>query len=233
MPDQEVFRISLPGISGARGRPAAAFRCYAFSMAVAGNAEARTSGDVTVLLQQISAGDSDAADRLIPLVLAELRSLARSYLRSERPGHTLQPTALVNEAYIRLVGDQARDWRNRAHFVGVTASIMRRILVDHARRRHAAKRNAGPPALEVAEWHNPIETDEDAKLLALNDALNRLEKLSTRQRRVVEMRHFGGLSVEDTAEALGVSTVTVKRDWLAARAWLKTQLQAGYEPGKG
>lgn len=187
--------------------------------------EARTSGEVTVLLQQMTAGQPDAAERLIPLVLAELHRLARSYLRSERAGHTLQPTALINEAYIRLVGDQARDWRNRAHFVGVTASIMRHILIDHARRRQAAKRNGGSAPVAEAEQLNQIAGDEDQKLIALNDALNRLEKLSPRQRRVVELRHFGGLSVEETAEALGISTVTVKRDWMAARAWLKSELQ--------
>lgn len=188
---------------------------------------ADTPEEVTQLLQQIRAGDSSAAERLIPLVLVELRSLARSYLRAERPGHTLQPTALVNEAYIRLVGDQARDWRNRAHFVGVTASLMRRILIDYARRRQAAKRGANFQIVKESEQHPHIPSDEDEQLIALNDALDRLEKLSRRQRQVVELRHFGGLSIEETAEALGVSTVTVKRDWVTARAWLKTQLQPG------
>lgn len=182
-------------------------------------------GDVTVLLQHMRGGDTDAARQLIPLVMTELRSLARSYLRAERLGHTLQPTALVNEAYIRLVGDQARDWQNRAHFVGVTASLMRRILVDHARRRQAAKRGAGSATLSDAEPQNRIGFDEDLRLLALNDALNDLERLSPRQRQVVELRHFGGLSIEEAAEALQVSPVTIKRDWLAARAWLKGQLQ--------
>lgn len=174
----------------------------------------------------MTAGYVGAADKLVPLVMAELYRLARSYLRAERSGHTLQPTALVNEAYIRLVGDQARDWRNRAHFVGVTASIMRRILVDHARRRQAAKRDAALATFTDAEQCARTAIGEDEKLIALNEALDRLEKLSPRQRQVVEMRHFGGLSTEETAEALGVSIVTVKRDWLAARAWLKGQLQS-------
>lgn len=186
--------------------------------------EAGTAGEVTVLLKQIRAGDGSATDRLIPLVLAELHSLARLYLKAEQPGHTLQPTALVNEAYIRLVGDQARDWRNRAHFVGVTACIMRRILVDYARRRQAAKR--GPGTAEYAEQELDIACNEDERLIALDEALERLDKLSARQRQVVEMRHFGGLSIEETAEALSVSTTTVKRDWLTARAWLKAQLES-------
>lgn len=189
--------------------------------------EAERSGDVTVLLQQVSAGHTDAAEKLIPLVLDELHRLARSYLRSERPGHTLQPTALINEAYLRLVGDQARDWRNRAHFIGVTASIMRRILVDHARRRRAAKRDGGALFSGNGEQYNQAAMNEDEKLIALSEALDRLEKLSPRQRHVVEMRHFGGLSTEEAAEALGVSAITVKRDWIAARAWLKSQLQPG------
>ncbi|MBV9268067.1 MAG: RNA polymerase subunit sigma-70, partial [Acidobacteriaceae bacterium] len=135
-----------------------------------------------MLLQQMSAGYPDAADKLIPLVIGELRRLARGYLRTEREGHTLEPTALINEAYIRLVGDQARDWRNRAHFVGVTACIMRRILVDHARRRHAAKRDADVAVLGESQLQNQILNDDDEKLIALNDALDRLEKMSPRQR---------------------------------------------------
>jgi RNA polymerase sigma factor (TIGR02999 family) len=181
-------------------------------------------GEVTLLLQQVTAGKRDAVDKLIPLVLGELQRVARYYLKYERPGHTLQPTALINEAYLRLIGDQARDWRNRAHFVGVTASIMRRILVDHARRRRAAKRDAtAVSAYGIPSNLVGIQQDED--LIALSDALDRLENLSLRQRQVVEMRYFGGLSTEETAEALGVSVITVKRDWNAARAWLKSQLQ--------
>jgi RNA polymerase sigma factor (TIGR02999 family) len=185
----------------------------------------RTCGDVTVLLQQIRAGDSDAADKLIPLVLQELRALARLQLRSERPGHTLQPTALVNEAYLRLVGDQARDWHNRAHFIGVSVSVMRRILIDHARRKQALKRGAGEPALAEAEDYAGFSYEQADELIALNIALERLEEMNARQRQVVELRYFGGLSIEETAEVLNVSPITVKRDWVAARAWLKRQVR--------
>src|SRR5437868_401892 len=189
--------------------------------------EGCTSGEVTVLLRQISAGDSSAVDKLIPLVLQELRSLARLQLRSERPGHTLQPTALVNEAYLRLVGDQARDWHNRAHFIGVSASIMRRILIDHARRKQALKRGAGEQVVAHPEDHAGFTHEQADELIALNIALDRLDEMNCRQRQVVELRYFGGLSMEETAEVLNVSPVTVKRDWLAARAWLKGQVRPG------
>ncbi len=187
--------------------------------------EARASGEVTVLLQQVRAGDSGAAEKLIPLVLNELRALARLQLRRERPGHTLQPTALVHEAYLRLVNDQARDWQNRAHFIGVSASIMRRILIDHARRKQALKRGAGEQAVAQAEDYAAISFEQADELIALNIALDRLEEMNPRQRQVVEMRYFGGLSLEETAEALSVSPITVKRDWIAARAWLKGQVR--------
>jgi RNA polymerase sigma-70 factor, ECF subfamily len=187
--------------------------------------EARTTGEVTVLLQQIRAGDSSAADKLIPLVLQELRVLARLQLRSERPGHTLQPTALVNEAYLRLVGDQARDWQNRAHFIGVSASVMRRILIDHARRKQALKRGAGEAGISEAEDYAGFSYEQADELIALNIALDRLQEMNSRQRQVVELRYFGGLSLEEAAEVLNVSPITVKRDWLAARAWLKGQVR--------
>jgi RNA polymerase sigma-70 factor, ECF subfamily len=182
-------------------------------------------GEVTVLLRQIGAGDSRAADKLIPLVLHELRRLARLQLRKERPGHTLQPTALVNEAYLRLVGDQARDWHNRAHFIGVSASVMRRILIDHARRKQAFKRDAGERVVAHAEDYAGFSYEQADELIALDIALDRLEEMDPRQRQVVELRYFGGLSLEETAEALGVSAMTVKRDWTIARAWLKGQVR--------
>lgn len=188
------------------------------------------SGEVTILLQQIRAGDSQAADRLIPLVVDELRKLARLQLRNERPGHTLQPTALVNEAYLRLVGDQARDWQNRAHFIAVSVSIMRRILIDHARRKHALKRGSGEQPSTQSEDLPGLSNEQANELLALNLALDRLEQMNSRQRQVVEMRYFGGLTTEETAEVLKVSPVTVKRDWLAARAWLKGQLRPAISP---
>jgi RNA polymerase sigma-70 factor, ECF subfamily len=181
-------------------------------------------GEVTVLLQQMRAGDSQAADKLIPLVVDELRRLARLQLRAERPGHTLQPTALVNEAYLRLVGDQARDWQNRAHFIGVSVSVMRRILIDHARRKRALKRGLEFQSIPGAEDYAGLSFEQADELLALNIALDRLEKMSSRQRQVVELRYFGGLSNGETAEVLKVSAITVKRDWIAARAWLKGQL---------
>jgi RNA polymerase sigma-70 factor, ECF subfamily len=159
------------------------------------------------------------------MVLAELRELAQHYLRSERAGHTLQPTALVNEVYLRLVGDQACTWQNRAHFIGVTASIMRRILIDQARRHRTAKRGGGEAPVEIDAKRDGVLFEELEEILALNDALDRLEKFSPRQRQVVELRYFGGLTLEETAEAMNVSAVTVRRDWLAARAWLKGQIR--------
>jgi len=185
---------------------------------------AHTSSQVGLLLQQMSGGDTQAPEKLLPLVLQELRALARHYLSGERPDHTLQPTALVNEAYLRLVGDQARNWRNRAHFVGVTAGIMRRILIDHARRRQALKRGAQREAIEISE-RDGLSVEQAEELVALDAALNRLQELNPRHRQIVELRYFGGLSVEETAEALNVSPITVKRDWRAARAWLKGQVR--------
>ena len=185
----------------------------------------RADGEVTLLLQQIRSGDDHAVNKLVPLVMEELRNLARLQLRSERPGHTLQPTALVNEAYLRLVSDQARDWQNRAHFIGVSVSVMRRILIDYARRKQALKRDGGAHPLAQAEDCAGLSYEEAEELLALNVALDRLEQMSSRQRQVVELRYFGGLSVEETAEALNISSITVKRDWVAARAWLKAQLR--------
>ena len=187
---------------------------------------AAPQGDVTILLQRMREGDGDAVNRLIPLVLAELRQLAQHYLRSERAGHTLQPTALVNEAYLRLVGDQARSWQNRAHFIGVTASLMRRILIDQARRHRAKKRGGGELLVEIDGKRDGFQFERMEEMLALNDALDRLEKLSPRQRQVIELRYFGGLTLEETAEAMNVSIVTVRRDWMVARAWLKAEIRS-------
>jgi RNA polymerase sigma factor (TIGR02999 family) len=188
----------------------------------------RPIGEVTVLLQKMRSGDSGAAEELIPLVVNELRRLARLQLRDERPGHTLQPTALVNEAYLRLVGDQGREWQNRAHFIGVSVSVMKRILIDHARRKHALKRGLETHSLAEGEDYAGLSLEQAEELLALNVALDRLEKMSARQRQVVELRYFGGLSTEETAEVLNISPVTVKRDWVVARAWLKGQLSPTY-----
>jgi RNA polymerase sigma-70 factor, ECF subfamily len=181
-------------------------------------------GQVTVLLQQMREGDGGAADRLVPLLFRELHELARIYLRREGSGHTLQPTALVNEAYLRLTGDQARDWEGRSHFIGVAASVMRRLLIDHARRKKSEKRQA--PATNSEEYMSSEQAEE---LLALNVALDRLATFNERHAKVVELRYFGGLSIEETAEALQVAPMTVKRDWMAARAFLKQQVRpSGY-----
>jgi RNA polymerase sigma factor (TIGR02999 family) len=158
----------------------------------------------------------------MPLVYTELRKLAASYLRVERPDHTLQPTALVHEAYLRLVDQRSVNWQNRAHFFGIAAQMMRRILVDHARRRQAAKRDGATYRLYTSEEE---ATARDPELLALDEALSGLEALDARQARIVELRFFGGLTVEETAEVAGVSPATVKREWRTARAWLAREIR--------
>ena len=182
-------------------------------------------GEVTALLHDWSGGDRQALERLMPLVYDELRRLAASYLRSERRDHTLQPTALVHEAYLRLVDQRIPDWKNRAHFFGIAAHMMRRILVDHARRRLAAKRSGGSVRLDLEvsadDW-----SGRGAELLTLDAALTKLESLDPDQVRIVEMRYFGGLTIEETAEAAKISTATVKREWRTARAWLRREIGA-------
>jgi RNA polymerase sigma factor (TIGR02999 family) len=177
------------------------------------------------LLSRATAGDSKAASRLMPLVYDELRRLAASYLRRERPGQTLQATALVNEAYIRLIAERAHNWQNRTHFLAIAALSMRQILVQRARRRHAAKRGGDPQRITLDE--HLLAADADAggvDVLALDAALERLASLDLRQAKVVELRYFGGLTVEETAEALSISPATVKRHWTLARAWLRREL---------
>ncbi len=160
----------------------------------------------------------------MPLVYAELRSLARRYLRRERSDHTLQATALVHEAYLRLVDQRGVTWQNRAHFFGVAAQAMRRILVDHARRHHAAKR--GGPAFKISLDDVVVAAQERSDdVLALDDALTRLTALDPRQGQIVELRVFSGLTVEETAEALGISPATVKREWMSAKAWLTREVR--------
>jgi RNA polymerase sigma-70 factor (ECF subfamily) len=180
--------------------------------------------DVTRLLLDLSNGRREATDELLPLVYAELRDLAARLLRHERPDHTLQPTALVHEAYLRLVDQRVGTWENRAHFLGIAAQAMRRILVDHARRRATAKRRGARVTLD--EELSPA-TGPSVDLLEIDAALERLAALDERQARVVEFRFFGGLNVEETAAALGIGTATVKRDWTLARAWLHRELAAG------
>lgn len=179
--------------------------------------------DVTQLLLAWETGEERALERLMPLVYEDLHRRADGFLRGERPGHTLQPTALVHEAYLRLVDQDRARWRNRGHFFGVAAKMMRRILVDHARKRHAAKRGEGVSVLPLdLEPQSPLKRDVD--LIALDDALRDLETFARRQSRVVELRFFGGLSVDETAEALEISPATVKLDWRKAKAWLYRQV---------
>jgi RNA polymerase sigma factor (TIGR02999 family) len=183
------------------------------------------AGEVSQLLRAWSGGDQNALERLTPIVYDELHRLARLHMRRERPGHSLQTTALVNEAYLRLVDYKRMQWQDRAHFFAVSAQLMRRILVEHAR-RHNLKRGAGLQQVsldEAAVMGGGRTTD----LAALDDAMHALEQLDPRKVQVVEMRFFGGLSVEETAEVLKVSAVTVMRDWSTAKAWLYRELAGG------
>ena len=181
--------------------------------------------EVTRLLLRLTEGESTALEDLLPLVYAELRRLAASYLRRERVGHTLQPTALVHEAYIRLIDQTQVRWQNRAHFFGVAAQMMRRILVDHARSQQAEKRGGEFQKLSLDERIDISGEDQDLDLVALDDALNRLAEIDPQKSKIVEMRFFGGLSVEETAEVLGVSVPTVKRHWRLAKAWLYGEIK--------
>jgi len=182
--------------------------------------------DVTQVLAQLRDGDQRAADKLLPMVYDEFRALARHYLGQERANHTLQPTALVHEAYLKLVDQTRVDWQGKSHFFAVAAQAMRRILVDHARSRQRDKRGGGRArvALDEAVALSP-QKDED--VLALDEVLERLGKLDPRQAKVVELRFFGGMSVEEVAQALGVSKRTVEGDWTFARAWLARELRQG------
>jgi len=186
-------------------------------------------GEISTLLRAWSDGDQNALDRLTPIVFDELHRLARRYMKGERPGHSLQATALVNEAYMRLVDYERMQWQNRAHFFAVSAQLMRRILVDHAR-RHNLKRGGG--VHHVALDEAAMVGDQGCPdLVALDDAMNTLARLDPRKVQVVEMRFFGGLSVEETAEVLKVSPVTVMRDWSTAKAWLHRELAGGTTDG--
>jgi RNA polymerase sigma-70 factor, ECF subfamily len=182
-------------------------------------------GEVSTLLQAWSDGDQTALERLTPIVYEELRRLARQYLRRERRGHSLQTTALVNEAYIRLVDYKGMQWQNRAHFFAASAQLMRRILVEHARRRNL-KRGGGVehvPLEEVAV----VGSGRAANLVALDDAMHALERIDSRKAQVVELRFFGGLNVDETAAVLKISAVTVLRDWSTAKAWLYREMTGG------
>jgi RNA polymerase sigma factor (TIGR02999 family) len=197
-----------------------------------GSAEVRSMDsdreDVTVLLAELSKGNEAAASKLIPLVYAELRRLASGYMRRERSDHTLQATALVHEAYLKLVDQRSVDWQNRAHFFGVAAQIMRRILVDHARGHLREKRGGGQRLVPIDEAL-VFAPEQSLELVKLDHALERLTKLDPRQAKIVELRFFGGLTVEQTADLLGISPKTVKRDWSMAKAWLHGDLKQSHD----
>ena len=186
-------------------------------------------GEVSTLLRAWSGGDQSALDRLTPIVYDGLRRLARRYMRRERPGHSLQTTALVNEAYVRLVDYERMQWQDRAHFFAVSAQLMRRILVEHAR-RHNLKRGGGVQRVSLDEAA-VVGGGRPADFVALDDAMNALARLDARKAQVVEMRFFGGLSVGETAEVLKVSSITVKRDWSTAKLWLYRELAGGAADG--
>ena len=181
------------------------------------------SHNITHLLNEWSDGDRQALDKLTPLVYEELRHQAARYLRRERPGHTLQTTALIHEAYLRLIDAKDVHWQSRAHFFAIAANLMRRILVEHARRRDADKRGGSHVRVQLDEAL-AVAVESDVDLLAIDEALDRLAAIDPQQARVVELRFFSGLSVEETAAALGVSPKTVKRDWSVARAWLRREI---------
>ncbi len=185
------------------------------------------SSDPAALLSRATSGDEKALAELMPLVYDELRRLAASYLRRERPGQTLQATALVHEAYVRLIGEKAHNWTNKTHFLAIAALSMRQILVQRARARRAAKRGGDPERITLDEQLLPASAStrgHDVDLVALDAALDKLAALNERQAKVVELRYFGGLTIDEAADVLGTSPATIKRDWTLARAWLKREL---------
>ncbi len=182
------------------------------------------SPDVTLLLKKLANGNQEASTELIPVIYQELHRLAVGHLRRERPDHTLQPTALVHEAYIKLVAQRNADWQSRVHFFAVASKLMRRILIDYARRHLRVKRGGRQAKLSLDEVLL-VSPDRPDKVLALDESLTRLEKLDARQGRIVELRYFGGLTVEEAAEILGVSPTTVRREWASAKAWLYGELK--------
>jgi len=187
-----------------------------------------SSSTISQLLDSVRKGDADAAFTLMPLLYNELHRLAMHYMRSERPGHTLQATALVNEAYLKLIDQREANWESRSHFIAVAAQVMRNVLIDHARGRQRVKRGGlqQKVPLEDVVLISEEQTDD---LIALDTAMKRLEEIDARQSRIVELRYFGGLTVEQTAEVLGISPKTVKRDWAVARAWLHRELRTARE----
>jgi RNA polymerase sigma factor (TIGR02999 family) len=180
--------------------------------------------DITQLLIAWSDGRREALDDLIPIVYADLRRVAAGYMRREAADHALQPTALVHEAFVRLVDQRQVKWRNRAHFFGVAAGLMRRILVDHARRRRAEKRGGGWERVTLVGDEAATDTHKAIDVLALDEALGRLAQFDPQQERIVELRYFGGLTIEEAAEVVGISAATVVREWTIAKAWLRADL---------
>jgi RNA polymerase sigma factor (TIGR02999 family) len=182
------------------------------------------SQEITRMLQEWSSGNRDALDALLPLVYEELRRQAARYLRHERPGHTLQTTALIHEVYLKLVDQRTVNWQNRAHFFGIAAQMMRRILVDYAKLRHREKRGGADENLPLEEAALVISEGKSIDLIALDEALTRLAEFDERQAGIVELRYFSGLSIEETADVLEISPATVKRDWQMAKTWLKAEI---------
>jgi RNA polymerase sigma factor (TIGR02999 family) len=178
---------------------------------------------ITLLLQDLAGGDKSALDHLMPLVYGELRKIANGYLRNERMGHTLQPTALVHELYTRMLGQQQPGYRNRAHFLGVAAQVMRQILIDHARTKHAAKRGGSSPKFSLNEAYDSA-IERPSVMIELDDAIQALEREDPRKARLIEMRFFGGLTAEESAEALQLPVATIRRELRVAQAWLQREL---------
>lgn len=194
---------------------------------------ASTSGNVTQLLMEWRNGDRQALDALIPIVYDELRAIARRYMNRERSGHTLQTAALINEAYLRLVDKQDIAWQNRTHFFAISARIMRNLLVDYARARQMEKRGGGAVQVSLNEAIAGNEPEMTVDMLSLDEALTRLAEFDERKARIVELRFFGGLSADETAEALDLSEITIKREWLKAKAWLFRELKGTEPPQSG
>ncbi len=186
--------------------------------------------DVTLLLKAMQSGDESAAGKLLPLVYSELHRLAQSYMRRERQDHTLQATALINEAYLHLAHESI-DWQSRQHFIGVAAHVMRRVLVDHARAHNAAFRSGGLERIELEDGL-VLSSERSSEVIALHEALTHLEKVNPRQAKVVELRYFGGFSVEEVAAILKIAPRSVKRDWALARIWLFRQIEKSSDSGK-
>jgi RNA polymerase sigma factor (TIGR02999 family) len=182
------------------------------------------SNEITQMLIELTDGNQDVVNQILPHIYDELRRLAGSYLRRERSDHTLQPTALVHEAYMKLIDQRQVRWQNRAHFFGIAAQVMRRILMDHARKHKAEKRGGEADKLPLEDEILVVSTDSSDQLLALDEALKTLSELDPQKAKIVELRYFGGLSIEETAEVMGVSVPTINRQWRMAKAWLYSQL---------